>query len=64
MTTRTDFYARRYGGGYRTCRKQFTCQQSLCLRKVEPGEQYLDTMEPTTWPKTKRICAHCAEGKV
>lgn len=59
--TRATFYARRYGGGYRIARKALTCEQSLCLRKVQPGDKYFDTREVTTFPKTKRICAGCAE---
>ncbi len=62
--TRAQFYARKNGGGMRTARKQFLCQTFGCMRVVQPGEDYLDTMEVTTWPATKRICACCAEGLV
>lgn len=61
MTTRAEFYARKNGGGLRTARKPFTCMQSLCLKKIEPGEVYFDTREVTAWPKFKRICVHCSE---
>lgn len=60
-TTRATFYARKNGGGYRTARKSFTCMQSLCLKKIDPGVQYFDTQEPVAWPRVKRICATCAE---
>lgn len=63
-TTRAAFYQRKNGGGYRTARKGFTCMQSLCLKKIEPGEQYFDTQEPVVWPRVKRICAACAETTV
>lgn len=62
--TRAMFYSRRYGGGLRTARKQFTCQQLGCFKKVEPGEDYFDTMEPTTWPATKKICCSCSEETI
>lgn len=62
--TRAGFYQRKNGGGYRTARKEFTCEQSLCLNKITPGMQYFDTMETTEWPKTKRICACCAEESI
>ena len=62
--TRATFYSRRYGGGLRTARKPFTCQQFGCLKKIEPGESYFDTMEPATWPTTKRICCACSEEHV
>lgn len=59
--TRAFFYARKNGGGYRTARSEFSCEQFGCLRKIVPGVTYFDTRETTTWPKTKRICACCAE---
>lgn len=59
--TRATFYARRYGGGYRTSRSSFKCEQSLCLNRITPGMRYFDTQEVTTWPATKRICECCAE---
>jgi len=59
--SRAAFYSRRYGGGYRTARKAFTCNQFGCFRRIEPGTSYFDTMEVTEFPKTKRICAACAE---
>lgn len=62
--TRATFYQRRNGGGVRTARKPFTCAQALCLKKVQPGEVYFDTMETTIWPATKRICVTCSEVKV
>ncbi len=62
--TRTEFYARKNGGGYRTARKECKCQQFGCFNKILPGERYLDTQETTTWPATKRICATCAEVTV
>jgi hypothetical protein len=62
--TRATFYARKNGGGYRTARKTLICQQFGCLRPIEPGEQYLDTMEVTKWPSTKRICTCCSEELV
>src|SRR6478609_4727921 len=63
-TTRATFYARRHGGGYRTARKAFTCGQFGCFQKIDPGVRYFDTLEVTTWSKTKRICACCAETQV
>lgn len=62
--TRGHFYARRYGGGWRKARKPFTCQQSLCLGKIAAGDEYFDTLAPTTWPATKRICACCAKEEL
>lgn len=62
--SRAYFYARKNGGGRRTARKPFTCGQLGCFRKIEAGMQYFDTLEPTQWPATKRICAHCAEEPV
>lgn len=62
--TRATFYARKNGGGLRTARKALICQQFGCLRRIEPGEFYFDTMEVTKWPATKRICACCAEEPV
>lgn len=62
--TRATFYARRYGGGLRTARKQRKCEQWGCFKRIEPGECYFDTMETTTWPKTKCICTTCSEVKV
>jgi hypothetical protein len=38
--------------------------QALCLRRVEAGTTYLDTNQATAWPKTKRICAQCAQEKI
>lgn len=61
MQTREKFYALRNGGGYRTARTVIKCEQSLCLHRVQPGEEYLDTKEVTEWPRTKRICKPCAE---
>ena len=61
---RGQFYARKNGGGLRTARKEFTCMQSMCLKKVQPGEGYFDTQEPVAWPKVKRICAPCSEVEV
>lgn len=58
------FYARRYGGGLRKARKPFVCQGSLCLHRVQAGEHYFDTMEPTQWPKTKRICEPCSRKEM
>lgn len=62
--TRATFYQRKNGGGYRTARKERPCEQSLCLTRIQPGEQYFDTMEPTTWPRTKALCECCAEAAV
>ncbi len=64
MTTRAHFYARKNGGGYRTARKERKCEQFGCFKKIDPGVRYFDTMEVTTWPKTKAICACCAETHV
>jgi hypothetical protein len=64
MTTRADFYARKNGGGLRTARKEFTCQQFGCFKKVVPGEAYFDTQEVTAFPKTKRICCACSEKAI
>jgi hypothetical protein len=64
VTTRAFFYERRFGGGYRTARAPKTCEQSLCLRKIQPGEKFFDTNEVTTWPRKKVICAICAEEHV
>jgi hypothetical protein len=64
MATRAQFYERKYGGGYRTARKVVVCEQSLCLHKTQPGEQYFDTQQVTTWPNKKRICKTCAEQEV
>lgn len=54
--TRAEWYAQRYGGGWRTARKPFMCNQSLCLRRIEARQQYFDTCTP----ERKRICAECA----
>lgn len=62
--TRATFYARRYGGGLRTARRPFTCQQFGCFNKVEPGVTYFDTCETTVYPATKRICVTCSEVKI
>ncbi len=62
--TRAQFWARKNGGGYRTARKAFVCQQFTCLAKVDAGVEYFDTNETTIWPATKRICAACAEEHV
>lgn len=62
--TRATFYQRKNGGGYRTARKAFTCGQFGCFQQITPGVRYFDTLEVTTWPKTKRICACCAETVV
>jgi hypothetical protein len=62
--TRATFYARRFGGGYRTARAQRSCEQFGCYKPIVPGELYFDTREPTRWPKTKCICAGCAETEV
>lgn len=62
--TRAQFYARKNGGGYRTARLPFVCQQFSCLATIEPGVEYFDTGEITNWPATKRICARCAEEHV
>lgn len=59
--TRAVFYQRLHGGGLRTARRAFVCGQFGCLKKVQPGEQYFDTMETTTWPATKKICTACSE---
>lgn len=59
--TRAKFYARKYGGGYRTARSEFRCEVTLCLNRITPGVQYFDTQQVTVFPKTKRICACCAE---
>jgi hypothetical protein len=63
-TTRATFYARKNGGGYRKARKEFGCQQFGCFKRIVVGEKYFDTLEVTTWPKTKRICACCAEKTI
>jgi hypothetical protein len=60
--TRASFYARKYGGSYRTARSEFKCEVTLCLNRITPGVRYFDTQQVTTWPKTLRICACCAEG--
>jgi hypothetical protein len=62
--TRGAFWARKNGGGWRTARKSFTCQQSLCLRRIAIGQQYFDTLEALVWPRTKRICLHCASEMI
>lgn len=59
--TRAVFYQRLHGGGLRTARKAFTCMQFGCLATVQPGEQFFDTNEVTTWPAKKRICVPCSE---
>jgi len=64
MQTRANFYARKNGGGYRIARKACKCQQFGCYDPISPGERYFDTQEVTEWPKTKKICAHCAETLV
>lgn len=64
MTTRAVFYQRRYGGGLRTARRPFTCQQFGCFQKIEPGVTYFDTGETTTYPATKRICVACSEAVI
>jgi hypothetical protein len=64
VTTRAYFYERRCGGGWRTARKDFTCAQFGCLKRIIAGETYFDTQEPVTWPITKRICAHCANQEL
>lgn len=58
--TRGHWYATHHGGGWRVARKSFTCQQALCMRRIEPGVKFFDTCQFTHWPKTKRICAECA----
>jgi hypothetical protein len=64
LQTRASFWTRKNGGGMRTARKAFMCQQFGCLRRIETGETYFDTLEVTTWPKTKRICTCCSEELV
>lgn len=62
--TRGVFYQRKNGGGLRTARRAFTCEQFACLKIIQPGEQYFDTREVTTWPSFKRICCTCSEVMV
>jgi hypothetical protein len=64
--TRADWYATRYGGGWRKCRKPFVCNQSLCLCTVMSGDLYFDTNEKIKpgLPVTKRFCAACAGKEV
>lgn len=59
--TRATFYQRKYGGGIRTARRTFTCAQFGCFKEIQPGEDYFDTGQVTTWPVMKRICASCSE---
>lgn len=58
------FYARKNGGGYRTARTMFKCEQFGCYAPIQPGEVYLDTQEVTTWPMAKKLCEQCAEGAI
>lgn len=62
--TRATFYERKNGGHYATARSEFRCMQMLCLNRITPGVRYFNTREITSWPKTKKICACCAEETV
>ena len=62
--TRADWYATNYGGCWRTARKLHKCGGALCLNKIQPGEQYFDTMQYVEFPKTKKLCATCANEEL
>ncbi len=62
--TRGEFYARRYGGGLRTARKERKCEQFGCFKRIAAGEQYFDTMLVWKYPLTTKICTHCANKTI
>jgi hypothetical protein len=64
--TRGDWYAKKYGGGWRTVRKVLgmKCGRFGCFHVTVPGDQHFDTRQVTEWPKTLCICAKCANEEL
>ncbi len=67
--TRGDWYAQRYGGGWRTARKQHRCDQAdahglRCVGVTLAGSPYFDTNAPNPRSRNRfaklKLCAACA----
>lgn len=62
--TRADWFKQVHGGSWRTARKKHKCGGALCLTKIQPGEQYFDTQQYVEFPRTKKLCAKCANEEL